>query len=84
MKSCDKCRKKIGVFNGYIHPTIGKDYLLCSKCFDKVSKSVNQWREFVVSNSFNKEKPYVEIPSISKDFILKVGKVKSLFKTIKA
>lgn len=84
MKTCEDCGKKLGVFHGYIHPTLGKDYLLCSKCFDKVSESVDQWREFVNTNSFNTETPYVEIPETAKDLASKVRNVKSLFKTVKA
>jgi len=31
---------------------MGKKHLLCSPCFDKVSKTVEMWGEFVLSNSF--------------------------------
>lgn len=84
MQECEECGKKLGVFHGYIHPTLGKDYLLCSDCYDKVSESVNQWRDFVNSNSFNIDSPQVEIPEITKDLISKVRSVKRVFKTVKA
>lgn len=84
MQECEECGKKLGVFHGYIHPTLGKDYLLCSDCYDKVSESVNQWRDFVNSNSFNIDSPQVEIPEITKDLISKVRSIKRLFKTVKA
>ena len=51
MKTCEECGKKLGVFEGYRHPTLGKKYLLCSPCFDQVSESVEQWGNFVLSNS---------------------------------
>ena len=53
MVSCEECGKKLGIFEGYCHPTMGKKHHLCSPCFDQVSDSVAKWREFVVSNSFN-------------------------------
>lgn len=84
MKECEECGKKLGVFHGYIHPTLGKDYLLCSECYDKVSESVDQWREFVNSNSFNNDTPQVEIPEITKNLISKARSLKSIFKTVKA
>jgi len=53
MVSCEECGKKLGIFEGYCHPTMGKKHHLCSPCFDQVSDSVAKWREFVMSNSFN-------------------------------
>ena len=52
MKDCKECGKKLSVFEGYTHPTMGKKYLLCSPCYDQVSESVEKWKEFVLSNSF--------------------------------
>ena len=54
MIKCEECGKKLGIIEGYRHPTMGKKYLLCSSCFDNVEISVEKWREFVMSNSFNK------------------------------
>lgn len=53
MVKCKECGKKLGILEGYRHPTLGKDYHLCSPCFDQVSESVAKWGEFVLSNSFN-------------------------------
>ena len=53
MKECEECGKKLGIFEGYQHPTLGKKHLVCSPCFDQVEESVAKWREFVVANSFN-------------------------------
>ena len=55
MKDCEECGKKLGVLEGYQHPTLGKKHLLCGHCFDQVSESVEKWREFVLANSFNME-----------------------------
>lgn len=53
MKKCKECKKKLGFLEGYRHPTLGKEFLLCSRCFDIVDESVAKWREFVILNSFN-------------------------------
>ena len=53
MKECNECGKKLGILKGYHHPTLGKKYYLCNKCWDHVSDSVEKWKEFVISNSFN-------------------------------
>ena len=53
MKKCEECNKKLGILEGYRHPTMGKKHLLCSPCFDQVSDSVARWGEFVRNNSYN-------------------------------
>ena len=53
MKECEECGTKLGILEGYRHPTMGKKHLLCSPCFDQVSESVATWAEFVRTNSFN-------------------------------
>jgi hypothetical protein len=55
MAECVECGKRLGFFEGYSHPTLGKKSLVCGLCFDKVEESVARWREFVLSNSFNPE-----------------------------
>ena len=47
MKECVECGKNLGIMEGYRHPTMGKDNLICSHCFDSVFKSVEKFREFV-------------------------------------
>jgi hypothetical protein len=68
MKKCNECKKKLGFFEGYRHPTLGKENLLCSPCFDKVQQSVDQWREFVFSNSFNPES-FIKTTSFNWNFL---------------
>jgi hypothetical protein len=57
MKECMECGTKLGIMEGYRHPTMGKDNLLCSNCFDTVFESVEKYREFVSPyiGFFNKE-----------------------------
>ena len=53
MGNCSECGKKLGILEGYRHPTMGKHHHLCSPCFDYISESVAAWGEFVRSHSFN-------------------------------
>jgi hypothetical protein len=53
MVKCEECDKKLGILEGYHHPTMGKKYTLCSSCFDEISDSVARWAEFVRENSFD-------------------------------
>ena len=57
MKECMECGTKMGIMEGYRHPTMGKDTLLCSHCFDIVFERVEKYREFVSPyiGFFNKE-----------------------------
>ena len=45
MTECVECGKKLGFFEGYRHPTLGKEHLVCSTCFTTVSESVEQWQK---------------------------------------
>ena len=38
MKTCEECGKKLGMFHGYIHPTLGNDYLLVVSVLIKFQK----------------------------------------------
>jgi hypothetical protein len=57
MKECMECGKNLGIMEGYRHPTMGNNNLLCSKCFDTVFESVEKYRQFVspYMGFFNKE-----------------------------
>jgi DNA-directed RNA polymerase subunit RPC12/RpoP len=57
MKECMECGKNLGIIEGYRHPIMGKDYLLCNNCFDTVFESVEKYMEFVSPyiGFFNKE-----------------------------
>lgn len=56
MVECEECGKKLGIFEGYQHPTLGRKHLVCSPCFEQVEESVAKWREFILSYSFNDKK----------------------------
>lgn len=79
MKECVECGKKLGIIEGYRHPTMGKDYLLCSNCFDTVSVSVEKWSEFISSyiGFFNKPSQKTDIKSIGKDVMKNINKIQN-------
>lgn len=68
MKECVECGKHLGIIESYCHPTMGKDNLLCSKCFDTVFESVENYRKFIAPyiGFFNKE-------SSTKENIQRIG-----------
>jgi hypothetical protein len=81
MKECMKCGKKLGIIEGYRHPTMGKDYLLCNSCFDTVSVSVEKWSEVVSQyvGFFNKESSAIDdIQNIGLNIKKNVKKVLNL------
>jgi hypothetical protein len=47
MKECVECGRNLGMLEGYRHPILGKEHLVCSTCFDTVSESVEKYREFI-------------------------------------
>jgi hypothetical protein len=61
MVDCEECDKKLGILQGYHHPALGTRFLVCGNCFDKVDESMEKWREFCLSNSFNAESSKMDI-----------------------
>jgi len=55
MKFCEECGEKIGLLSRYNHPVLGKKSIVCGDCFAIIDKDLTLWREFVLSNSFNKD-----------------------------
>jgi hypothetical protein len=45
MKRCEECGKKLRLIEGYRHPILGKNFLICSNCFDVEYESKKKWRE---------------------------------------
>jgi hypothetical protein len=80
MKECVECQKKLGIIEGYRHPTMGQDYLLCSSCFDTVFESVEKYREFVSPyiGFFNKESSTIDdIQKIGKNITINIKKMQN-------
>jgi len=76
---CFNCGKKLTLFEEYYHPTLGRNALLCSECFEKVWDSETRWGRFVIWNSFNPDAPdptYIDTyPFPKKNKILRRKKV---------
>ena len=51
MVVCVECGRKLGLLKGYQHPTMGKNYFLCTHCYDVVDESVKKWRTVVLTYS---------------------------------
>jgi hypothetical protein len=80
MKECVECGKKLGIIEGYHHPTMGKDYQLCSNCFDNVSESVEKWSEFISPyiGFFNKESSTIDdIQKVGENIMKRLQKIQT-------
>ncbi len=55
MKKCYECGKELKFWEGYHHPTLGLKTLVCSKCFIKVEKSMEKYRNFIISELIQEE-----------------------------
>ena len=60
MKLCEKCGSELSIIGGYIHPTLGKKHIICSTCYMKLDKIIEQWRTFAfghldIIDTFNLE-----------------------------
>jgi len=64
MVKCEECDKKLGILQGYRHPVLGKSFLLCRNCFDKVDKNMEKWKAFCLSNPFNAESSEIDIQGV--------------------
>jgi hypothetical protein len=62
MINCKECDKKLGILEGYLHPALGKRFLVCEKCYTKVEKDMARWSKFCLTDSFNEEssKSYIQ------------------------
>lgn len=52
--NCSECDKKLGFFEGYIHPVEGEKKYVCGKCWDKLETSMEKYGEFI-SDAFNRK-----------------------------
>jgi hypothetical protein len=78
MKECVECGKNLGIMEGYRHPTLGKEHLLCSTCFDTVIESVEKYREVITPyiGFFNKETSTIDdIQKIGNNILKNIKKI---------
>ena len=45
MRNCSECGRKLRFWEGYRHPVQGKNYLVCSCCFNFIDKGVEIYRK---------------------------------------
>jgi len=61
MSDCEECGKKLRMLQGYRHPALGTKFLVCGTCFDKVTKDMERWSTFYLSDRINIESSKIEI-----------------------
>ena len=61
MVNCEECDKKLGMLQGYSHPALGKRFLVCGKCYDKVYEDMERWSAFYLLDSFNAKSSKIDI-----------------------
>lgn len=55
MKKCYECGKELKFWQGYRHPVLGKNILICRKCLDDTEESIVKFRNFILKQ-FKKDK----------------------------
>ena len=63
MKKCSECGKELRFWEGYYHPVLGRKEIVCSKCFEKIESSVEDYRRFLLDSS-EREKKKVAVKNI--------------------
>jgi recombinational DNA repair protein (RecF pathway) len=63
MKHCYECGKSLKFWEGYYHPTMGKNRFICWNCFQKIDQSIEQYRDFILTE-FNQKEPKTHIENI--------------------
>jgi len=84
MVECEECGKTLGIFEGYRHPTMGKEHFLCSPCFDQISESIARWEEFVLSNSFDNGSSKKDLELKWKKILPSSTQIRNIFDNIEA
>jgi hypothetical protein len=85
MKACMECGRNLGIMDGHRHPTMGKDNLLCSHCFDTVFESVVKYREFVSPyiGFFNRETSTIDdLQKIGETITKNIKKMQNRVRTL--
>jgi len=84
MTECEECGKKLGIFEGYQHPTMGKKNFLCSSCFEQVSESISRWGRFVMANSFNNQPTKMNLSTKWKNIVPTFASRRNMIKDVSA
>lgn len=68
MKICKKCGNELSIIGKYIHPILGKKYIICKSCFINLEKIIEQWRTFVIANQTNINSLNIDGKTIKNNF----------------
>jgi len=55
MLKCYECGKELRFWEGYHHPTLGFNIVVCGKCFEILEESMEKYRKFII-NEFKNER----------------------------
>ena len=56
MENCSECGKKLRFLEGYRHPILGKEYLLCSNCYDLIAEGLEFYKKCLFKGRENHKK----------------------------
>jgi hypothetical protein len=76
MANCEECGKKLGLLESYNHPTMGRKHSVCTQCYNQISESVELWKEFLITNSFNIESKTDDSSSFLIHTLSKIGYIR--------
>ena len=82
MSKCNECGKKTGMLGSYRHPVYGGKNYICGDCFTLIENSMEQWRNFVLSNSFNNEDMSNKFQNLNTSFSNINTDIRKIFATI--
>lgn len=53
MVKCYECEKELRFWEGYYHPALGFNMVVCGKCFEIFEESMENYRNFIISEFKN-------------------------------
>ena len=65
---CKKCGNELNIMDRYIHPILGKKYIICKSCFINLEKILEQWKAFVIANPTNINSINIDGKTIKNNF----------------
>ena len=49
-RKCAECNKHMSWFEGHHHPMLGSKVIVCSNCYDKLSKVMSEYCKTITKN----------------------------------
>jgi hypothetical protein len=82
MKMCKKCGNEISIMSRYIHPILGKKYIICKSCFINLEKIIEQWKAFVIANPTNINSINIDGKTIKNNFEITVTSIMKTYRYV--